>query len=47
MERKEGKLSINANPAGTLEIAEFFNRMASRSKEPAKGRSKEGTKRHG
>lgn len=29
MEKKEkGKLNINANPAGTLEIEEFKNKMA-------------------
>lgn len=28
MGEKKEKLSINANPAGRLEVAEFFQRMA-------------------
>ncbi|HHW42300.1 MAG TPA: hypothetical protein GXX25_00550 [Desulfotomaculum sp.] len=31
---KKEKISINANPAGRLEVAEFFQRMARQARKP-------------
>lgn len=43
MARKKDKkkISINANPAGTLEIHEYFNRLAQTKKKPVADKRKE------